>query len=198
MGKFNPFTALVFNSLSIITTYTTVSVLSTSIDHNNHNKMANSWIPVRQHNSGRGIPRGGGRGGRVGRPYSPGLEQQPPGSPIANTLFVQQGIPSSHDNILNTFLEVLTLYLILAFHCISVVPAHAKMLDADSFPKSKMLYSNSHKKIHQSTTQHSPAPTPPSGTDNSSHYHIQRNGPSCIKYNITRRPHQPKLPNSQK
>jgi hypothetical protein len=109
-----------------MTTYTKVYVLSTSIDHNNHNKMVDNWIPVRQHNRSRGIQRGGGKGGRVGRPSSPGLEQRPPGSPIAHALFVHQGRPSCNDNILNTFLEVLTLYLILAFHCITVVLAHVK------------------------------------------------------------------------
>ena len=61
-----------------------------------------------------------------GRPRSPGVKQRPPGSPIANTISVLQGIPSSNENILNTFLEVLALYLIIAFHCITVVMAHVK------------------------------------------------------------------------
>ena len=138
MGHINSFTALIFIAFSTIITYTTMSLMSTSIDHNNHNKMANNWIPVRQHNRGRGIPRGGGRGGRVGRPRSPGLEQRPPGSPsIANTLSVQQGIPSSNDNILNSFLEVLTLYLIFAFHCITVVMAHVKNVGCGFISKIK-------------------------------------------------------------
>ncbi len=94
MGKFDSFTALVFIAFSIISSYTIVLVplpiLSTAIEHNNHNKMAYNLIPVPQHNRGRDIPRGGGKGGRVGRPRSPGLEQRPLGSPIADTLSLQQ------------------------------------------------------------------------------------------------------------
>ncbi len=102
---------------------------------------------MRQHNRGRGIPRGGGRGGRVGRPRSPVLEQRPPGSPIVNTLSVQQGVPSSNDNILDTFLEVLTLNLILAFHCITVVLTHVKNVGCGFISKlKKKLLKVSHTK----------------------------------------------------
>ena len=82
--------------------------------------MTDNWIPMRHHNRERGNQRGGGRGGRGGRPASPDRGLQPPCSLVANMITVQQGLPSSKDNILNTFLKVLT----FAFHGITVVQAH--------------------------------------------------------------------------
>ena len=125
--KFISLVAFAYIAFTSLFAYATVQVRSTpATEHNNHTKMADNWIPIRQNNRGRGNQRGGGRGGRLGRPSSPGIEQRTPGSPIANTISVQQGVPSTDDNLLKIFLEVLILALLFASHRITVVLAHAK------------------------------------------------------------------------
>ena len=127
MGKFISLAALAYIAFTSSFAYATVPVRSTpTTKHNNHTKMEDNWIPIRQNNRGRGNQRGGGRGGRLGRPPSPGIDHRAPNSPIANTISVQQGVPSTDDNLLNIFLEVLILALLLASHRITVVLAHVK------------------------------------------------------------------------
>ena len=138
MGKFISLAAFAFITFTSSFAYATVPVRSTTtIEHNNHNKMADGWIPIRQNNRGRGNQRGGGRGGRLGRPPSPGIDQRAPGSPIANTISVQQGVPSTDDNLLNIFLEVLILALLFASHRITVVLAHVKHVGYGFISKTK-------------------------------------------------------------
>ena len=93
MGKFILLAAFAYIALSSSIAYTPVPILSTATEHNNHTKMGDNWIPVRQNNRGLGNHRGGGRGGRACRPLSPVIDQRPPGSPIANTISVKQGVP---------------------------------------------------------------------------------------------------------
>ncbi len=93
MGNFISLATFAYLAFSSSIAYSPVLVLSTATEHNNHTKMANNKIPIRQNNRGRGNQRGGERGGRAGRPLSPGIDLWPPGSPIANTISVQQGVP---------------------------------------------------------------------------------------------------------
>ena len=95
---------------------------------------------MRQHNRGHANQRGGGRGGRAGGPLSPILEQRPPGSLIANTISVQQGVPSNDDNLLKNFLEVLIPLLLIASHCITVVLAHVKHAGCGFISKTKTIF----------------------------------------------------------
>ncbi len=73
MGNFKSLAAFAFIAFFSIIAYSIVPVRSTTTEHINFNKMADNWIPVRQHNRGRGNQRGGGRGGRASRPLSPAL-----------------------------------------------------------------------------------------------------------------------------
>ena len=64
MGKFISLAAFAFITFTSSFAYATVPVRSTTAnEHNNHNKMADDWIPIRQNNRARGNQRGGGRGG---------------------------------------------------------------------------------------------------------------------------------------
>jgi hypothetical protein len=83
MGKFISLAAFAFITFTSSFAYATVPVRSTTaIEHNNHNKMADDWIPIRQNNRGRGNQRGGGRGGRLGRPPQP--RHRPSGAQLTN------------------------------------------------------------------------------------------------------------------
>ncbi len=104
MGKFKSPVAFALIALFSSIAYSSVPVTSTITEYSNYTKMADKWIPSRQHNRCRGNQKGGGRGGRAGRPLSPVLDQRPPGSPIANTISVKKGVPSTDDNLLNIFL----------------------------------------------------------------------------------------------
>jgi hypothetical protein len=126
MGNFKSLVAFAFIAFFSLSAYSSLPVLSTITEHNNCTKMADNWILARHHNRGRGNQRGGGRGGRAGRPLIPVLEQRPPGSPIVNTISVQHGVHSTDDNFLNMFVEVLIPLLLIASHCITVVLAHVK------------------------------------------------------------------------
>ncbi len=143
MGKFKSLAAFAFIAFFSSIASSSVPVLSTITEHNNFAKMTDNWIPACQHNRGRGNKRGGGRGGRASRPLSPVLEQRPPGSPIANTISVQQGVPSTDDNLLNMFLEVIALLLLITSHCITVVLAHVKHAGCGFNSKQKLFFSGS-------------------------------------------------------
>ena len=54
MGKFKSLAAFAFIILSSSIAYSSVQALSTTTEHNNYTKMADNWIPIRQHNRGRG------------------------------------------------------------------------------------------------------------------------------------------------
>jgi hypothetical protein len=126
MGNCKLLAAFAFIAFFSLIAYSSVPVLSTITEHNTSTKMADNWIPARQHSRGRGNQRGGGRGGRASRPLGLVLEQRPPKSPIANTISVQQGVPSADDDLINIFLEVIALLLLIACNCITVVLAHVK------------------------------------------------------------------------
>ncbi len=109
--------------------------------------MADAKAPIRARGKGRAFAFRGGRGGPRGGRNAVEVVPRPPhdgGSPIAPHMSTLHDTNSTTDDTIETFAHVLTLNLILAFHCITVVLAHAKMLDADFFPNSKILYSNSH------------------------------------------------------
>ena len=131
MAKLKSHATLTFIAFLTVIAYTTVPVQTNTIEHNKHTNMADNWVPIRRRNRRRGNPqRGVGRGGPGGRPFNPSRGLRPAGSPIANTISVSQGVSSSSDITLNTFLEV----MIFAFHRITVVLAIVNMMDADLFP----------------------------------------------------------------
>ena len=143
--------------------------------------MADNWSPVRQYNRGRGNQRGGGRGGRAGRPLNLVLEQRPPGSPIANTISVKQGVPSTDDNLLNIFLEVIALLLLIASYCIAVrgpSPRNTCWMRIHFQNKNNLSQAPRAKTKEKTRSQHSPEPTLPSGTDILPNHNNKHNRPS--------------------
>jgi hypothetical protein len=109
--------------------------------------MADARALIRARGKGRVFAFRGGRGGPRGGRNTVEVVPRPPhdgGSQIAPHLSTLHDTNSTSEDIIETFTEVLTLHLILAFHCITVVLAHEKKMDADLFPNSKILYSNSH------------------------------------------------------
>ncbi len=68
--------------------------------------MSDAWIPIHYQGKGRNLAnRGGGRGGRHA-PAVAGRGPPPPGSPIASRISMEHNIPSSIDDLLDTFLHL--------------------------------------------------------------------------------------------